>query len=139
MKIAIVFDSRTGTTKAVAEQMAKLAVAAGHDGTARPVQAVSAGDISGWADALAIGSWTEGWFIVRQHATQQTMEFIDELTLDGEPVAVFCTYQLSPGRLLAKMTRAVEARGGRVTGAFRSRGREVPDGFAAWLDSLEPA
>ena len=135
MKIAIVFDSRTGTTKAMAEGMAKLATAAGHDCQAQPVQAASAGEVSN-ADAVCIGSWAEGLFVIRQHATQQTMEFIEELTLDGQPVAVFCTYKLSPGRMLDKMTRAVQARGGRVTGALRSRGSEVPDGFAVWLDSL---
>lgn len=138
MKIAIVFDSRTGTTKAVAEGMERIAAAAGHDCTAQAVQAASARDVSG-ADAVCIGSWTEGLFVIRQHATQQTMEFIDELRLDGASVAVFCTYKLSPGKLLDKMTRAVEARGGRVTGAFRSRGPEVPDGFTAWLDSLDPS
>jgi len=137
MKIAIVFDSRTGTTKAVAEGMAKMATAAGHDCTTQAVQAASASEVSG-ADAVCIGSWTEGLFVIRQHATQQTMEFIDELILDGESVAVFCTYKLATGRLLDKMTQAVEARGGRVTGAFRSRGPEVPDGFSAWLDSLLP-
>ena len=137
MKIAIVFDSRTGTTKAVAEAMAKLAAAAGHDCAAQPVQAASAAEVSG-ADAVCIGSWTEGLFVIRQHATQQTMDFIDKLMLDGEPVAVFCTYKLAVGKMLDKMARAVEARGGRVTGEFRSRGPEVPDGFAAWLDSLQP-
>ena len=137
MKIAIVFDSRTGTTKAVAEEMAKMAVAAGHDCAAQPVQAASASEVSG-ADAVCLGSWTEGLFIIRQHATQQTMEFIDELVLDGEPVAVFCTYKLAAGKLLDKMTRAVNRRGGRVTGAFGSRGPEVPDGFSLWLDSLQP-
>ncbi len=89
------------------------------------------------ADALCIGSWTGGLFVVRQHATQPTMEFIDQVKLDGESVAVFCTHKHSPGWLLDKITRAVEARGGRVTGAFRSRGPEVADGFTAWLDSLE--
>ena len=138
MKIAIVFDSRTGTTKAMAEEMARIAAAAGHECTAEPVQAASAHEISG-ADAICIGSWTEGWMVVRQHATLQTMEFIEALSLDGVPVAVFCTYKLSPGRMLDKMTRAVEARGGRVTGAFRSRGSDVPDGFAVWLDSLDPS
>ena len=135
MKVAIVYDSRTGTTKAAAEEMAQIAVAAGHESTAVAVQAAPPAEVSA-ADAVCIGSWTEGLFFIRQHATQATMEFIDTLNLAGTPAAVFCTYKTSPGKMLDKMATALEARGARVTGSFRSRGRQAPDGFEAWLDSL---
>ncbi len=135
VEVAIVYDSRTGTTKAAAEQMAQMAVAAGHESTAVAVQAASPADVSA-ADAVCIGSWTEGLFFIRQHATKATMEFIDSLSLDGTPAAVFCTYKTSPGKMLDKMASALEARGGRVAGSFRSRGPHAPDGFAGWLDSL---
>jgi flavodoxin len=136
VQIAIVFDSRTGTTKAAAEEMATMAVAAGHEPTSVAVQAASPADLSS-ADAVCIGSWTEGLFFIRQHATQATMEFIDNLSLDGVPAAVFCTYKTSPGKMLDKMAGALEARGAHVTGRFRSRGRQAPDGFSSWLESLE--
>ncbi len=135
VKVAIVYDSRTGTTKAAAEDMAQMAVAAGHDSTAVAVQAASPADVSA-ADAVCIGSWTEGLYFIRQHATSATMAFIDSLNLDGTPAAVFCTYKTSPGKMLDKMARALEARGARVAGSFRSRGPQAPDGFAAWLNSL---
>jgi flavodoxin len=135
MKVAIVYDSRTGTTKAAAEEMAQIAIANGHESTAVAVQAASPIDLSA-ADAVCIGSWTEGLFFIRQHATKATMDFIDSLSLDKTPAAVFCTYKTSPGKMLDKMARALEARGARVTGSFRSRGRQAPDGFADWLDSL---
>lgn len=138
MQITIVFDSRTGTTKAVAEQMAALAVEAGHDATAVAVQAASPADLSS-ADAVCVGSWTEGLFFIRQHATQATMEFLDDLDLDGVPAAVFCTYKTSPGKMLDKMAVALGAAGAQVTGSFRSRGRQVPDGFSSWLASLGAA
>jgi flavodoxin len=135
MKVAIVYDSRTGTTKAVAEEMAQMAVAIGHESTAVAVPVASPVDLSA-ADAVCVGSWTEGLFFIRQHATKATMEFIDGLSLKGTPVAVFCTYKTSPGKMLDKMASALEARGARVTGSFRIRGRQPPDGFADWLDSL---
>jgi len=135
VKIAIVYDSRTGITKAAAEEMAQLAVAAGHECTVVAVQAASPTDVSA-ADAVCIGSWTEGLFFILQHATKATMEFIDSLSLDGSPAIVFCTYKTSPGKMLDKMANALEARGARVTGSFRSKGRQAPDGFAGWLNSL---
>ena len=138
MRIAIVYDSRTGTTKAAAEEMAQLAVAAGHVSAIVAVQAASPSDISA-GDAVCIGSWTEGLFFIRQHATKATMEFIDSLSLDGTPAAVFCTYKTSPGKMLDKMASALEARGAQVTGRFRSRGPNAADGFAGWLGSLSGA
>ena len=53
MRIAIVYDSRTGTTKGAAEQMAQMALAAGHQATPVAVQAASASDVSA-ADAVCI-------------------------------------------------------------------------------------
>ena len=84
MKVAIVYDSRTGTTKAAAEEMAQMAVSIGHEATAVAVQAASHADVSA-ADAVCVGSWTEGLFFILQHATKATMEFIDSLSLDGTP------------------------------------------------------
>ena len=138
MNIAIVYDSRTGRTKAAAEEMAQMAVAAGHKSTAVAVQAASPEDVSA-ADAVCIGSWTEGLFFIRQHATLATMEFIDGLDLDRTPAAVFCTYKTSAGKMLDRMASALEARGARVTGQFRSRSPHAPDGFTGWLKSLSDA
>ena len=52
---------------------------------------------------MCVGSWTEGLYFILQHATKATMEFIDSLSLDGTPAAVFCTYKTSPGKMLDKM------------------------------------
>ena len=136
MRIAIVYDSRTGTTKASAEEMAQMAGDAGHDCNAVAVQAANASDVAG-ADAVCLGSWTEGYFFFGQHATKATMEFIDQLELASTPTAVFCTYKTSPGKMLNKMADRLETRGAKVTGRFRSRGRTAPDGFGGWLASLE--
>ena len=135
MQIAIVYDSRTGTTRAMAEGMADDARAAGHDVSVDPVQAADPAVVAA-ANAVCIGSWTEGLFFIRQHATKATMEFIDRLSLDRQPAAVFCTYKTSSGRMLAKMAAALGARGAAVTGQFKSRGPTVPPEFASWLGSL---
>jgi len=135
MRIAIVYDSRTGTTKAAAEDMARIATEAGHECRVAAVGAADAAEV-GAADAVCIGSWTEGLFFILQHATKATMAFIDRLSLDGTPAAVFCTYKTSPGKMLDKMADRLAARGGTVTGRFRSRSGTAPDGFVGWLNSL---
>ena len=135
MRIAIIYDSRTGTTKSAAEKMAALATGKGHECDLMPVQAADAADVSA-ADAVCIGSWTEGLFFILQHPTKATMEFIGMLDLTSKPAAAFCTYKTAAGKILPKMAAALEARGARVTGQFKSRGPGVPDGFASWLDGL---
>lgn len=135
MRVAIVYDSRTGTTKSAAEKMAELVSGRGHECDLVPVQAADAAKVSA-ADAVCIGSWTEGLFFILQHATKATMAFIDTLSVEGKPAAVFCTYKTAAGKILPKMAAAMTARGAKVTGQFKARGPSVPDGFAAWVDGL---
>ncbi len=136
MNVAIVYDSKTGTTKAAAEAMADLVRAAGHQCTVSSVQDADPAPVSA-ADAICIGSWCKGLFFIRQHATPATMEFIDGLgNLEGKPAAVFCTYKTAVGRMLTKMAAQLRNRGADVTGSFRSRGPVAPDGFGDWVERL---
>lgn len=136
MKFAIVYDSRTGRTKAAAEEMAEVVRRAGHDCTVESVQSADPTEVSR-SDVICIGSWTEGLFIVLQHATKATMSFIEQLgPLDGKPAAVFCTYKTATGKMLPRMADALAARGGQVTGQFRSRGPHAAEGFAEWVTSV---
>ncbi len=136
MKVAIVFDSKTGTTKAAAEAMAQVARAAGHECTVRSVQDADPAEVSA-ADALCVGSWCQGLFVVFQHATTATMDFIDSLDeLSGKPAAVFCTYKTAVGRMLPKMAARLESRGADVTGSFKSRGPYAAETFKDWVESL---
>jgi flavodoxin len=136
MRVAIVFDSATGRTRAAAEEMGEAVRRAGHECTVKSVQEADPQAVSA-ADAICVGSWTHGLFIILQHATEATMEFIDRLgPLDGKPAAVFCTYKLAVGGMLPKMAARLEARGARVTGQFKSRGSFAADGFDAWVQSL---
>ena len=136
MKIAIVFDSSTGRTRAAAEEMAQVAQAAGHECTVRSVQDADPAEVSA-ADALCVGSWCQGLFVVFQHATTATMDFIDSLDeLGGKPAAVFCTYKTAVGRMLPKMAARLESRGANVTGSFKSRGPYAAEGFDDWVERL---
>jgi flavodoxin len=136
MNVAIVFDSKTGTTKAAAEAMAELVRAAGHQCTVSAVQNADSATVSA-ADAICVGSWCKGLFFVLQHATKATTDFIDGLaSLDGKPAAVFCTYKTAVGGMLSKMAARLRDRGAAVTGSFKSRGPVAPEGFNDWVKGL---
>jgi len=135
MRVSIVFETRTGTTAAAAEKMAEQVRAAGHECTLANVLEAQPARVS-TADALCIGTWTKGYFIVMQHPTQATLDFIGRLSLRGQPVAVFTTYRLAVGGTLREMAMAVESSGGTVTGMYKSRGPVAPQGFDGWVRSL---
>ena len=136
MNVAIVYDSKTGTTKAAAEAMADIVRAAGHQCSVSSVPGADPATVSA-ANAICVGSWCKGLFFIRQHATPATMAFIDSLEgLGGKPVAVFCTYKTAVGRMLPKMAARVADRGATVTGSFKSRGPVAPDGFSDWVERL---
>ena len=136
MNVAIVFDSKTGTTKAAAEAMAGLVREAGHECTVSSVADADPTAVKA-ADAICVGSWVMGLFFLFQKATPATTDFIDRLgDLDGKPTAVFCTYKTAVGGMLSKMAAQLRNRGAAVTGEFRSRGPVAADGFAAWVRDL---
>ena len=129
MRVAIVYDSKTGKTKAAAEQMGEAARAVGHECSVESIHD---------ADAVCVGSWTKGLFVILQSPTAATMSFIERLgPLDGKPAAVFATYDLAMGKTLKKMATALEARGAKVTGELKSKGPHAAKGFDDWLRTLD--
>ncbi len=136
MKVAIVYESETGRTKAAAQEMADLVRAAGHECTLVSVQEADPAVVSS-AGAICIGCWTKGLFIVAQHPTDRTLIFIDKLgAVDGKPAAVFVTYKLAVGSTLRQLAERLERRGAKVTGMYKSRGPHAPADFGAWVRSL---
>jgi menaquinone-dependent protoporphyrinogen IX oxidase len=136
MRVAIVFETHTGITAAAAEKMAEVVRVAGHECTVENVLSAEPAKVSG-ADAVCVGAWTKGWFIIMQHPSPQAMEFVPKLSLSGKPVAVFTTYKLAIGSTLRQMSEVVEASGGHVTGMYKVKGPNVPEGFEGWVRSLE--
>ena len=136
MNIMIVYDSLTGTTAAAAKAMGKILEEQGHH---CQVQSTSQADPAGAleVDLICIGSWVKGLFIIRQHPTEGTMWFIDQLdNLEGKNAVVFCTYKLATGSSLSQMAKALEGKGAKVVGQFKYRGPEPNSEFASFAKSL---
>lgn len=136
MKVAIVYETHTGITAAAAEKMAEVVHAAGHECSVANISNADAASIAR-ADAVAIGCWTKGWFIIMQHPSEGILAFLEGLSLNGKPTAVFTTYKLAIGSTLRQLADAAESAGARVTGMYKVKGPNVPEGFEAWVRSLE--
>ena len=136
MKIAIVYDSNTGTTANAAQRMGKTLEAHGHQCRVQSISLADPADVSE-ADLICIGSWVKGLFIIRQHPTEGTMQFIERLgDLAGKNVVVFCTYKLAIGSTLRQMAEALEEEGAIVEEQFKYRGSEPNSKFASFANSL---
>ena len=139
MKVAIVYDSRTGTTRAAATAMGRAFEDQGHECSVQSVAGADPAKVSE-ADLICIGSWTQGLFIILQHPTKASMRFISRLgDLNGKKAAVFCTYKLATGSLLPKMAAALEARCAQVVGQFKYRGPEPTDDFRSFATAMAAA
>ena len=137
VEVAIVYDSSTGKTKAAAEQMGEAARVAGHECSVESIHGADPAQVTR-ADAVCVGSWCKGLFVILQRPTEETMDIIERLgPLDGKPAAVFTTYALAVGKTLPKMAVALGARGASVTGELKSKGPRVAEGFDSWLRTLE--
>ena len=136
MKIAIVYDSSTGTTAKAAQKMSKTLEAYGHQCRVQSVAQADPANVSE-ADLICLGSWVKGLFIIRQHPTEGSMQFIEQLgNLEGRKAVVFCTYKLAAGSTLPKMAKALEGIGAQVVGQFKYRGPEPNSEFASFAASL---
>lgn len=136
MKVEIVYDSSTGTTKKAAQAMAKQFEAAGHTCGVQTVYQADSAAIAE-ADLICVGSWVKGLFIIGQRPTPQTLEFIQALpSLDGKKALAFCTYKVAVGSSLSKMANGLQAKGAQVVGKLKYRGPEPTADFAALLGSL---
>ena len=136
MNIAIVYDTRTGTTARAAEAMGKKFEELGHQAPVHYIGSAEPADLLE-ADLICVGSWVKGLFIIMQHPTEEIMAFIEGLgDLAGKKTVVFCTYKLATGSTLKQMRTALEAKGANVVGQFKYRGPEPNSDFVSFAESL---
>src|SRR5512140_795284 len=99
----IVYRSRTGTTRQLAEEIGRFL--ASRDIEPR---VVSVGDCDVQAlhdvDFLLLGCWTGGLMIVRQHPDRPWVDFVRDIPSTTIPrVALFTTYKLATGSMFSQM------------------------------------
>jgi flavodoxin len=137
MKIAIVYDTRTGRTMTMARAMGSALQERGHECTVKSINEADPAETAN-AHLICAGCPTHGLFIILQHPTKEWVEFVEGLgDLGGKKAVVFTTYMVATGRMLKKMTRAMEKQGAEVVGRFRSRSPAPGDDFAAFVAGLE--
>ena len=132
MKVLVAYESRGGRTRRAAEAAAAAIRVRGSDVTLKALSETTAEDTE-HADAVAIGSWVEGFIVVKVGPAKAALKAIERLpAMGGKPAAVFCTYAANPRATLATLRRSLEAKGAKVVAENASH-RSHPDRGAAEL------
>ena len=131
---AVVYRSRTGTTRRLAEEIGAYL-------RTRDVSAtvVSVGDCDLGAldsvDYLLLGCWTNGMFVVLQHPDGAWSAFVRELPKISHPhVGLFTTYKLVTGSMFGQMRAELEDKVPSATLELKSRDGRLSDRDKQALD-----
>jgi flavodoxin len=118
---AIVYRSRTGTTRRFAEEI-------GAHLRTRGIQVVvaSVGDADprelATVDFVLLGCWTNGLMVILQHPDQPWIDFAREVpALPGARVGLFTTYRLLTGSMFGKMRSELGDKAAAITLELKSR------------------
>lgn len=130
MKVAVLYESRTGNTARVARMIGAAAEELGAEVGVWPTTKANL-DFLGRADLVFVGTWTDG-VIIAGHRPGDSRRLKALPGLWGRPTAGFVTYAVHAGDVIDKLERVVTARGGDWIGGRlfkRSRLSEGVGGF----------
>jgi len=132
MQVLVAYESRGGKTRSAAEAVAEAIRVRGSEATVKTLKDTTAEDVRR-SDAIAIGSWVEGFVFFKVGPAQAALKAVGRLpALGGKPAAVFCTYGFNPRTTLATLRQSLEAKGAKVVAESASH-RSHPDRGAAEL------
>jgi len=133
---AIVYRSRTGTTRRYAEEIAAYLRT---KGVQSQVSSIGDCDMSQLAnvDYLLLGCWTNGLMVVLQHPDEPWLAFARDLPPMARPrVGLFTTYRLLTGSMFAKMRDALAGKAPDVSLELKSRDGRLSERDKQALDQF---
>jgi flavodoxin len=135
MTVAIVYKSRKGTTKKMAENMKTAYEQNGHQVVV--CESVDNADkaVVVNADVVCLGCWTHGLMLFLQHPEKVWVDYVQSLpSLTGKKVVLFATYKLATGVMFKKMAMALDSKGADIIGACKSKFGKLNDDFYSLLN-----
>lgn len=119
MKVAVVYESRTGNTARAAELIAAAVQELGCEVGVWPTARANL-DYLAEADLVFLGTWTDG-LIIAGHRPGSAGRLLELPGIWGMPTAGFVTYALHAGKVVDKLGDVVRVLGGEWLGgqAFR--------------------
>ena len=103
MKTSIIYHSKSGTTKAYAEEIGSFLAGHGLECKVFSIEDYDK-DFLDMSDLVLLGCWTNGLMIVAQHPDRAWKQFAKELPeIRNKKLALFTTYKIAIGSMFRKM------------------------------------
>ena len=131
MKVAVVYESRTGNTAHVAEMIGAAVQELGHEVGVWPTAKANLDYLTD-ADMVFLGTWTDG-IVIAGHNPGDAGKLLDMPGIWGKPTAGFMTYALHAGKVLDKMSDVVTLLGGEWLGGRLFKRGKLEEGLAAYV------
>lgn len=109
MKATIVYSSAKGKTAQYAREMAMHLWSKGWSVSMMSVSDFTPDKLE-HTDALLLGCWTSGWFVINQHPNKRWQAFARKLPEHlPHKTVLFTTYLIRTGSLFSRMRKAIPA------------------------------
>ena len=131
MKVAVIYESRTGNTASAAATIGADLEELGHEVGVWPTDKVNL-DFLADADMVFLGTWTDG-LIIAGHRPGGSGHLLDLPGIWGKPTAGFVTYAIHAGKVINKLADVVAILGGEWVGGRAFRRDDIPDGIAGFV------
>lgn len=131
VKVAVVYESRTGNTAHVAEMIGAAVQELGHEVGIWPTEKANLDYLTD-ADMVFLGTWTGG-IIVTGHHPGDGGKLLAMPGIWGKPTAGFMTYALHAGKVLDKMSDIVTLLGGVWLGGRLFKRGKLDEGLASFV------
>ncbi|MDG2028278.1 MAG: hypothetical protein P8J50_14315 [Acidimicrobiales bacterium] len=131
VKVAVVYESRTGNTARAAELIGAAAESLGHEVGVWPSRHANL-DFLTEADMVFMGTWTDG-IVIGGHRPGDAGRLLDLPGIWGKPTAGFLTYAIHAGKVIDGLADVVKLRGGDWIGGNIFKRNKLPDGIAGYV------
>jgi flavodoxin len=135
MNILVLYHSRNGHTRKVAEAITQTTQNLHHETIVKSVSQVHASDIEA-ADMLFIGTWVQGFILFGVKPAGASLWVPALPSLKGKAVGLFCTYVFSPLDSLRTLETLLEARGATILGQHAFHRRHLYNGVEPFAQRI---
>lgn len=107
MKVSIVYNSHTGTTKKYAQEIEKFLEEKGVETTLSSLEEFNKEDLQS-SELILLGTWTSGLFFFAQHPDKKWKQNISKLSgISDKKICLFTTYKTLTGSMFRKMQQSL--------------------------------
>lgn len=135
MNILVLYQSRSGHTRATADAVAQAARELGHQVVVKSVIEVRKADVDA-ADRLFVGTWVQGFILFGVRPAGADLWVPALPALQGKPVGIFCTFLFHPRSSLKRLAELLKAKGATVVGQRAFRRTKATEGVKPFVEAV---